>query len=177
MGIVLPEGVLNSSDLEKARELFEGKAKIKLIVSLPDEVFLSAGATVKTSLVFLQKFTEKEKEKFEKIKKECEDKLKEELEIYEKENRLLEIKNNLKNKKLSKEIKENLNIEKKEIKKELKQLYKKLENKLMPCVREKFDYEIIVADIKKAGITSTGDITDNELIELIEELKPLKVWE
>jgi len=177
MGIVLPEGVLNSSDLEKARELFEGKAKIKLIVSLPDEVFLSAGATVKTSLVFLQKFTEKEKEKFEKIKKECENKLKEELEIYEKENRLLEIKNNLKNKKLKKETKDNLKREKKEIEKELKQLYKDLENKLMPCVREKFDYEIIVADIKKAGITSTGDITDNELIELIEELKPLKVWE
>jgi len=176
MGIVLPEGVLNSSDLEKARELFEGKAKIKLIVSLPDEVFLSAGATVKTSLVFLEKFSEEEKVEFEKIKKECEDKLKEELEIYEKENRLLEIKNSLKNKKLEKKIKENLKIEKKEIEKELKQLYKELENKLMPCLREKFDYEIIVADIQKAGITSTGDITENELIELIEELKSLKVW-
>ncbi len=46
----------------------------------------------------------------------------------------------------------------------------------MPCVREKFDYEILVADIKKAGITSTGDETDNELIDLIKELKPLKVW-
>jgi type I restriction enzyme M protein len=176
MGIVLPEGVLNSSDLEKVRELFESRAKVKLIVSLPDEVFLSAGATVKTSLVFLQKYTEEEKKEFEKIKFDCENKLKEELKIYEKENELLKIKENLKNRKLEKELKEKLRKNKKEIEKELKQLYKELEIKLMPCVREVFDYEILVADIKKAGITSTGDTTDNELIELIKELKSLKVW-
>ncbi|GAX88011.1 type I restriction enzyme M protein [Lebetimonas natsushimae] len=177
MGIVLPEGVLNSSDLEKARELFEGRAKIKLIVSLPDEVFLSAGATVKTSLVFLQKYSEEEKNEFEKIKQECENELKEKLKIYEKENQLSIIKKNLRNKKLEKEIKEKLRKNKKEIEKELKQLYKYLETKLMPCVRENFDYEILVADIKKAGITSTGDMTDNELIELLKELKSIKVWE
>ena len=176
MGIVLPEGVLNSSDLEKARELFEGKAKIKLIVSLPDEVFLSAGATVKTSLVFLQKFTNEEKEKFKNIKKVCEEELKNSLGINNLEKELLEIKENLKNRKLEKEQKSKLKNREKEIKKELKNLYKELEKKLMPCVREKFDYEILVADIKKAGITSTGDETDNELIDLIKELKPLKVW-
>lgn len=176
MGIVLPEGVLNSSDLEKVRELFESRAKVKLIVSLPDEVFLSAGATVKTSLVFLQKYTEEEKKEFEKIKFDCENKLKEELKIYEKENELLKIKENLINRKLEKELKEKLRKNKKEIEKELKQLYKELEIKLMPCVREFFDYEILVADIKKAGITSTGDTTDNELIELIKELKSLRVW-
>lgn len=176
IGIVLPEGVLNSSDLEKARELFEGKAKIKLIVSLPDEVFLSAGATVKTSLVFLQKFTNEEKEKFKNIKKVCEEELREDLGINNLEKELLEIKENLKNRKLEKEQKSRLKNREKEIKKELKNLYKELEKQLMPCVREKFDYEILVADIKKAGITSTGDETDNELIDLIKELKPLKVW-
>ena len=176
MGIVLPEGVLNSSDLEKARELFEGKAKIKLIVSLPDEVFLSAGATVKTSLVFLQKFTDEEKQKFEDKKRECKEELKINLGIIELEGKLSKIKEELKNKKLEKEKKSKLKEEKNRINKELKNLYKELEKNLMLCVREKFDYEILVADIKKAGITSTGEETKNELLDLIKELKDLRLW-
>ncbi len=171
MGIVLPEGVLNSSDLTKARELFEEKAKIKLIVSLPDEVFLSAGATVKTSLVFLQKFTKEEKENFEKTKKECKEELEKTLGIKSLEEQLSTIKEKLKNKKETKETKEQSKKEKKEIENKLKQLYKELETKLMPCIRENFDYEILVADIKKAGITSTGEETQNELKELIVQLK------
>ncbi len=67
MGIVLPEGVLNSSNLQKARDFFESKAKILLIVSLPQDVFISSGATVKTSLVFFKKFTVEEQSHYEKI--------------------------------------------------------------------------------------------------------------
>ena len=176
MGIVLPEGVLNSSDLEKARELFEGRAKIKLIVSLPDEVFLSAGATVKTSLVFLQKFTKEEKEEFETIKQECKEELIKELKIDELEEEINNIKEQLKDRKKDKEVKQTLRNERKSKERELKKLYKELEEKIMPCVREKFDYEILVADIQKAGITSTGEKTDNELEILIEELKNLRLW-
>jgi len=177
IGIVLPEGVLNSSDLEKVRELFEGRAKIKLIVSLPDEIFLSAGATVKTSLMFLEKFTKEETKEFESVKQQCKEKLIKELKINELEEELLNIKENLRNKKIEKEKKEKLIQEKKGLEKELKELNKELEKKLMPCVREKFDYEILVADIKKAGITSTGEETNNELKDLIEELKSFKVWQ
>lgn len=67
MGIVLPDGVLNTSNLQKVRDFVVGKAKIKLIVSLPQDVFISAGATVKSSLVFLQKFTEEEAEQYNTI--------------------------------------------------------------------------------------------------------------
>lgn len=66
MGIVLPEGVLNSSNLQKAREYFESRAKILLIVSLPQDLFVSSGATVKTSLVFLKKFTVEEQKQDKK---------------------------------------------------------------------------------------------------------------
>ena len=38
MGMVLPEGVLNTSNLQKVREYFEGKAKIILICSIPQEI-------------------------------------------------------------------------------------------------------------------------------------------
>lgn len=60
MGMVLPEGVLNTSNLQKIREYFEGKAKIILICSIPQDVFIAAGATVKPSLVFFKRFTEEE---------------------------------------------------------------------------------------------------------------------
>ena len=58
MGMVLPEGVLNTSNLQKIREYFEGKAKIILICSIPQDVFIAAGATVKPSLVFFKRFTD-----------------------------------------------------------------------------------------------------------------------
>lgn len=60
LGIVLPEGVLNNSNLDKIREFVEGKAKIVLITSIPQDVFIASGATVKPSLMFFKKFTEKE---------------------------------------------------------------------------------------------------------------------
>lgn len=54
MGMVLPEGVLNNKNLQTVREYFEGKAKIILICSIPQDVFIAAGATVKPSLVLCE---------------------------------------------------------------------------------------------------------------------------
>ena len=67
MGIVLPEGFLNGANLQKIRDFVETKAKIIAIVSVPQEVFISAGATVKSSLVFLKKFTTDEAKQYARI--------------------------------------------------------------------------------------------------------------
>lgn len=67
MAIVLPEGVLNTSSLQRVREFVEGKAKIINITSIPQDVFIASGATVKPSLLFLKKFTEKEAEQYKEI--------------------------------------------------------------------------------------------------------------
>ena len=40
MGIVLPEGVLNNSNLQKVRDYFESEAKILLITSSPENSIL-----------------------------------------------------------------------------------------------------------------------------------------
>ncbi|MCV4732208.1 N-6 DNA methylase, partial [Escherichia coli] len=65
MGIVLPEGVLNNAQaMQKVREYFESRAKILLIVSIPQDVFIASGATVKPSLVFLKRFTEQEEAEY-----------------------------------------------------------------------------------------------------------------
>ncbi len=57
MGIVLPEGVFNNPSLAYVREFCEQRAFIRAVVSLPQETFYSSGASVKASLLFLQKFT------------------------------------------------------------------------------------------------------------------------
>ena len=48
-------------------------------------------------------------------------------------------------------------------------------------VKEKFDYEIPISDIKKAGITTTGAVGDNQLPELLEVFskyrKDNQLWE
>jgi type I restriction enzyme M protein len=60
LGIVLPDGNLNNPSLTWLRRWCEGKAKILAVVSLPEETFRSADATVKASLVFLKRFTAEE---------------------------------------------------------------------------------------------------------------------
>ena len=59
-GIVLPEGVLDNPALEKVRNFIEKHARILNITSIPADVFLSSGANIKPSLVFIQKFRENE---------------------------------------------------------------------------------------------------------------------
>lgn len=68
LGIVLPEGILNNPSLAYVREYCEDRAFIIAVVSLPQETFFSSGATVKASLLFMQKFTEKERVKFDAVK-------------------------------------------------------------------------------------------------------------
>lgn len=60
MGIVLPDGNLNNPSLSWLRRYSEGRAKLLAVVSLPEETFVSSSATVKTSLVFMTKFTDAE---------------------------------------------------------------------------------------------------------------------
>src|SRR5690606_28980828 len=71
VGVVLPEGVLNNTNLQKVRDYVEGKAKIILITSIPQDVFIASGATVKPSLLFFKKFTEDEQKEYDKIVKEA----------------------------------------------------------------------------------------------------------
>jgi len=59
-GIVLPEGVLDNPALERVRRFIETRARILNITSIPADVFLSSGANIKPSLVFIEKYREDE---------------------------------------------------------------------------------------------------------------------
>ncbi len=172
MGIVLPEGVLNTSNLQKVREFVESRAKILLIVSIPQDVFIASGATVKPSLVFLKKFTGKEAEEYAEIKKNAEAtvdaKYAEELSSIES--------------KLAKRGKEAVSKEeKKELTENKKQILDQKIDEIRTIIKEKFDYEIPIAEVKKAGISTTGTPIENELIPLAEEFTPyrkeMNLWE
>ena len=158
MGIVLPEGVLNSSNLQNAREFFESRAKILLIVSLPQEIFISSGATVKTSLVFLKKFTTEEKAQYESIKEEA---IKEITAKYQKELDEIEEKLAIRGKEAPKKD------EKKELQQRQTELNNLINTEVKEQIKQKFDYQIPISDIKKAGINSTGGKEENQLPELL----------
>lgn len=163
MGIVLPEGVLNNIKLQKVRDYVEGKAKIINITSIPQDVFIASGATVKPSLLFFKKFTDEEQKKYNKTKdaatKAANEKHKDELE---------EIGNQLKFRGASKEGK-------KDLKDKQNQLLQRIEDEIKLEVKIKFDYEIPIVEVEKAGISTTGAPIENELIPVAKEFKEYRI--
>ncbi|NUM32679.1 MAG: N-6 DNA methylase [Bacteroidetes bacterium] len=161
MGIVLPEGVLNTSSLQSIRDYVEGKAKILNITSIPQDVFIASGATVKPSLLFLKKFTDTETEQYNTIVANGNA----ELDIkYLPLIEALETEYNAK-------AKEQKKADKKEYTEALKKLELQRQEDLKLIIKDKFDYEIAIVEVEKAGITSTGAECENELIDVAKEFK------
>lgn len=164
MGIVLPEGVLNNSQLQSVRDYVEGRAKIMLIVSIPQDVFIASGATVKPSLLFFRKFTTEEAAQYDQIKSQA----KEDVTAHY-SNQLAEIETILATKldrKASQRGKDELKAKQKQAKEERKTLLATIETETKALVKERFDYQIPIAQVEKAGITTTGGVCENELIPL-----------
>lgn len=160
MGIVLPEGVLNNTNLQTVREYFEGRSKILFIVSIPQEVFMAAGATVKPSLMFFKRFTEEEEQQYKNIKAAAYSEIQS---SYESE--MVHI-----NDELAKRGKAALPAtEKKKLRTRKKEIESAIESQAKVLIKERFDYIIPMADIKHAGINSTGGQSENDLVPLLEE--------
>ena len=160
MAIVLPEGVLNNSNLQKIRDYVESKAKIVLITSIPQDVFIASGATVKPSLLFFKKFTEDEAETYNSIVNEVTDEI---TEKYDEQLEPIRLKLSLRGKEAP------AADEKKELKKQFKEFKDRIEKEIKSLVKEKFDYEIPISEVEKAGISTTGSVIENELIPLAKE--------
>lgn len=171
MGIVLPEGVLNNTNLQKVRDYVESKAKIILITSIPQDVFIASGATVKPSLLFFKKFTEAEAAEYKRIEKRATDIIKAK---YQADIDAIQQKLDLKGK-------EALSAnDKKTLKAELKQIDEKINTEIKVQIKTDFDYQIPIAEVEKAGISSTGAEIENELKplakEFIEYAKTNSLW-
>lgn len=166
LGIVLPEGVLNNTNLQNVREYFEGRAKILLIVSIPQDVFMAAGATVKPSLMFFKRFTEEEQAQYNGIK------VKAFAEVREKYiDELFSIETEL-----AKRGKEALpTAEKKKLRARKKEIEAAIDQETKALVKQRFDYVIPIADIKRAGINSIGIKIENDLEPLLEEFTKYRI--
>jgi len=161
MGIVLPEGVFNNPSLAYVREFCEDRAFIKAVVSLPQDTFVSSGASVKASLLFMQKFCEKEKADFDKKKtaSNAETRAQYQPEVDREMTRLEAEIESAKNAKDAER--------RKKAQADLRDFQRKMEERIQTdsrsLLKERFAYTIFLYDAEKVGISSTGEADQNEL--------------
>ena len=160
MGVVLPEGVLNNKKLEDVRHYVEGRAKIILVVSLPTDVFMAAGANVKPSIVFLKKFTDEEVKQYNRAKQQAKDSVDEQ--------HLPEVQS------LQESIKLSVGDERKKLQAKMRKLKSQMKMETNKLLRESLDYEVLMASVDKAGINSVGGECENELVDLLDNINKYK---
>jgi type I restriction enzyme M protein len=161
MGIVLPEGVFNNPSLAYVREFCEDRAFIRAVVSLPQETFYSAGASVKASLLFLQKFTDAERVEYSNAQAEARAEIEARYapDIVAETNRLQT--------QIDAAKKARDAARRKAAQKELADYLKRMEAQKQDEARavhkERFAYPIFMYEAEHVGITATGEADTNEL--------------
>ena len=75
LAIVLPDGILTNSSMQYVRTQIEDWFRIVAVISMPQTAFNANGAGVKSSVLFLKKWTTKETEYLINVKKKIEDRL------------------------------------------------------------------------------------------------------
>lgn len=161
MGVVLPEGVLNNSQLQRIRDFVEGRAKLLNITSIPQDVFMASGATVKPSIVFLKKFSLEEVAQYAAVvAKETE------LAAEEYGPRLADLDDDYMTKAADlKESKDRVGLREltKKYKAERAEIEALQEATIQRAVKVGFSYPVPLVEVEQAGISSTGTVIDNEL--------------
>ena len=155
LGIVLPEGIFNNPSLSYVREFCEDRARIMAVVSLPQETFVSAGASVKASLLFVQKFTEKQaaeyQNKYDAAITEVDAKYQEEIDA-----ETARLKGEIDAAKKAKDTER-----RKAAQAELRQYQNRMAElkarEARQLLKERFDYPIFMYDAEHVGVTATGE--------------------
>jgi type I restriction enzyme M protein len=162
LGIVLPEGIFNNPSLAYVREFCENRSFIRAEVSLPQETFASSGASVKASLLFLQKFTTKEQIDFDTknatARAELEAKYADEItsEIMQLETAITAAKD-------LGDVEQRKSLQKR-LKDYQKRMADIITTETRALLKERFPYPIFLYEAEKVGITATGDSDQNQLI-------------
>lgn len=161
MGIVLPEGIFNNPSLARVREFTEDRAFLHAVVSLPPETFISSGASVKCSLLFLQKFTEVEERVFRIRRAACRRFIEKR---YEPEiaAETVRIEGAIKAAKSDKDSELRTTLQK-ELREYLKSMEARITYEARQLAKERFDYSVFMYEAEHVGISATGDEDANEL--------------
>ena len=75
LAIVLPDGILTNSSMQYVRTQIEDWFRIVAVVSMPQTAFMANGAGVKSSVLFLKKWTKRETEQLTDTKRGIENRL------------------------------------------------------------------------------------------------------
>ncbi|MCM3392575.1 N-6 DNA methylase [Cytobacillus oceanisediminis] len=150
LGIVVPEGILNTPSMSYVREFTEDRAFLRGVVSLPLDTFASTGAKVKTSILFIQKFTEEEKYKWDSLISSH----------FQREKDAQRLEREKINERLNEKI---IAKEKNLLKKRLLELDEIAFAKARKKAKWEFNYKILFFEATSVGINATGEEVHNEL--------------
>lgn len=189
LAIVLPDGILTNSSMQFVRTQIEDWFRIIAVVSMPQTAFAANGAGVKSSVLFLQKWSKEHTEKLVAKKKSIEDNLlsktnylatrnlwdreikqKQKEKVASMRNRQLtsatEIRKTDAFKSWNAEIQAEYAAKIDDLKSKLTEEYQQRKQSDLP------DYPIFMAIAEEIGYDATGKKTNNNELEIIgEELK------
>ncbi len=189
LAIVIPDGVITNSSLQYVRDNIEDWFRIVAVVSMPQTAFAHTGAGVKSSVMFLRKWTKETTNNIIATKNELQDQIKKEANFLRNFSKI--------DKEKKKVLKEHIGfvnntgkVDKKEIektedfiewKKEITDQYNQQITDLKEELLDKYiedkqsklkDYDILMAIAEDIGYDAVGKPTGNNELDVIEkELK------
>lgn len=175
LAMVVPDGILTNSSSQYVRDNIEEKFRIVAVVSLPQTAFTNTGAGVKSSVIFLKKYSIETTEKIRNVKQSLQfnlivkNKLIDTSSTWEKEKQALlkplkakDDETKAKRQAISDEYNDKLNA----LKEELEESYQAEKQVKLQ------DYPIFMAIAEYIGYDATGrTIAQNDLPEITEELR------
>lgn len=181
LAIVIPDGILTNSSLQYVRDSIEEMFRIIAVVSMPQTAFSATGAGVKSSVLFLKKYSEEESSNIKNLKLKLqgglvtEHKYRQKIKAFEDEKKQKTKELSGLYKKDSDELKEAKAELSKEyadklsnLKDEMRELYKNSKEEAL----KRYDYDIFMAIAEDIGYDAVGKETGkNELDFIAKELK------
>ena len=183
LAIVIPDGILTNSSLQYVRDHIEEIFRIVAVVSMPQTAFTATGAGVKSSVLFLKKYTEDETKEVKNLKQNSKHSL---LSSYQYKERITQLEKEKKQaiNALEKQYKEkHPSLDKKglaplmaEEKKEIQDEFSEKVNNLKEELQDAFltekqkklkDYPIFMAIAEEIGYDATGKKTAVNELEVI----------
>lgn len=162
LGVVLPEGIFNNPSLKYVRDFVEDRAWLRAVVSLPDDTFKSSKASVKTSILFLQKYTAQEQDRFGTARTEADGKARKAV-LAHYQPRLTDLEAAMQQAKAARQA-----AKLKALQRDHKALVAECEARLAQearvLLKQAWNYPVFFYEAEHVGITATGDTdTWNEL--------------
>jgi type I restriction enzyme M protein len=161
MGIVLPEGVFNNPSLAYVREFVEDRAYIRAVVSLPQETFYSSGASVKASLLFLERFSEETQAEFNRLKAEAQAETRERYRAEMAAERA-RLDSAIRAARAAQDTPAGKAAEKERAVYD-KRMAARIALEARALLKRRFNYPVFLYEAEKVGLTATGEADDNEL--------------